>query len=65
MIPPEHYKYIDIFSKDKVNKLLVVSNKIYSIKTNGEGPLYRLIYTLSIKELKVLQEYLESSLEKG
>jgi hypothetical protein len=65
MIPPEHYKYIDIFSKEKANKLPVISNRIYSIETNREDPLYRLIYALSIIELKVLQNYLDSSLEKG
>jgi hypothetical protein len=65
MIPLEYYKYIDVFSKEKANKLLVISNKIYSIETNKEDPLYRLIYTLSAKELEVLQEYLDLSLERG
>jgi hypothetical protein len=65
MIPPEHYKYIDVFSKEKANKLPVISDKTQGIETNREDPLYRLIYALSVTELETLQNYLDSSLEKG
>jgi hypothetical protein len=65
MIPPEHYKYIDVFSKEKANELPVISDRTHGIETNGEDPLYGPIYTLSVIELEALQNYLDSSLEKG
>jgi hypothetical protein len=65
MIPPEHYKYMDVFSEEKANELPVISNRTHSIETNREDPLYRLIYALSVIELEALQNYLDSSLEKG
>jgi hypothetical protein len=65
MIPPEYYKYMDIFSEEKANELPVISDRIYSIETNREDPLYGPIYALSTIELEALRNYLDSSLEKG
>jgi hypothetical protein len=65
MIPLEHYEYMDVFSEEKANELPVMSNRTHGIETNGEDPLYGPIYALSAIELKALQNYLDSSLEKG
>jgi hypothetical protein len=65
MIPLEYYKYIDVFSEEKANELPVMSDRTHGIETNGEDPLYRLIYALSAIELEALRNYLDSSLEKG
>jgi hypothetical protein len=56
---------MDIFSEEKANELPVMSNRTHGIETNGEDPLYGPIYALSAIELKALQNYLDSSLEKG
>ena len=64
-IPPEHHEYLDVFSEEKANELPAMSNKTHSIETNRQEPPYGPIYALSAKELEVLREYLDSSLEKG
>jgi hypothetical protein len=42
-----------------------MSDRTHGIETNGEDPPYRPIYALSVIELEALQNYLDSSLEKG
>jgi hypothetical protein len=42
-----------------------MSDRTHGIETNGEDPLYGPIYALSAIELEALQNYLDSSLEKG
>ena len=49
--------YKDVFSEDKANKLLPYSQLEHAIELTNE-PLYRLIYSLLEKELKVLYKYI-------
>ena len=54
-----------MFLEKKVDKLPPSIGQTYIIDINSNNPLYRLIYTLSKKELKALREYLDFSLKKG
>jgi hypothetical protein len=62
----KYFNYANVFSKKEANSLLGDSARQYTINLiKGQTLLYRPIYSLSKKELKVLQEYINSSLEKG
>jgi hypothetical protein len=64
-LPKKYFDYANVFSKKKANSLLSNSAKQYAIDfVKGQTPLYKLIYSLSKKELKVLQEYINSSLRR-
>jgi len=54
-----------VFLEKKVDKLPPSIGQIYIIDIDSNNLFYKLIYTLSKKELKALREYLDSSLEKG
>ena len=53
----EYEDYRDIFSEDKANELPLYSWLEHAIELTNELP-YRLIYSLSEKELKILCEYI-------
>jgi hypothetical protein len=62
----KYFDYANVFSKKEANSLLGDSTKQYAINlVKGQTLLYKLIYSLFKKELKVLQEYINSSLKKG
>ena len=54
---PKYEEYQDIFSKDKVNELLVRGCPEHAIELTGD-PSHGPIYNLSEKELKVLRKYI-------
>jgi hypothetical protein len=65
-IPPEYADYADVFSEDAANTLLERGSLKHAIELeDGTTPPFGLIYSLSEKELKVLREYLQDSLDKG
>jgi len=65
-LPLKYTDYTDIFSEEEANCLPNKNARQHSINLiNRQEPLYRLIYNLSKKELKVLQEYLETSLQNS
>ena len=65
-LPQKYARYIDVFLKEEVDKLLDKKACQYTINTiKGYDPPYSLIYNLSEKELKVLYKYITFSLKKG
>jgi hypothetical protein len=63
---PEAYRdYADVFSKTEAGKLLDFTQVMHFIKIEeGKSVLFDPIYPLSAVELRVLREYLKSSLVK-
>ena len=65
-LPLKYTDYTDIFSEEEANRLSDENARQHSINLiDRQEPLYRPIYNLSEKELKVLQEYLETSLQNS
>jgi hypothetical protein len=65
-IPLKYSKYADVFSEERANTLLNEHALHYAIDLiTGYDPLYSPIYSLSEKELAILRDYINSSLEKG
>ena len=65
-LPLKYTDFADVFSEEEANHLLDENTRQHPIELiDGQEPLYSLIYNLSEKELKVLQEYLRSSLQHG
>ena len=65
-IPTEYQVFTKVFSKKKVNKLLVHRTHNHAINLKGTGdPLFGPLYNLSGNELKVLWDYLADNLAKG
>ena len=65
-LPIEYRDYANVFSESEADKLPESSRVIYLIEIEeGKEVLFSPIYTLSAKELRVLREYLESSIVKG
>ena len=56
--------YINIFNKKSTGELSPNRLGDHTIKTNNKNPLYRPLYNLSARELEVLHQYLNKSLEK-
>ena len=56
--------YINIFNKEFANKLLFNYLGDHAIKINNKNPLYKPLYSFSIKKLEVLYQYLNKTLEK-
>jgi hypothetical protein len=65
-LPKVYRDYADVFSKTEAGKLPDFTRVVYSIDIE-EGKIvpFSPIYPLSAVELRVLREYLESSLVKG
>src|SRR5579862_5413146 len=61
-LPKEYKEYCNIFSEDKANKLPPKGRPEHAIKLTGDSP-HGPIYKLSEKELKILQEYIQNSLD--
>ena len=62
----KYTNYTNIFSEKEANCLSDKNAKQHSINLiDKQEPLYRLIYNLSKKKLKVLQKYLETSLQNS
>ena len=59
----EYAEYTDMFSEANANMLLAGRPYDHAIDLEGGQPLYRPIYNLSEKELKILHEYLQDSLQ--
>ena len=65
-LPMEYRDYADVFSESEADKLPESSRVAHSIEIEeGKEVPFGPIYTLSAKELRVLREYLESSMAKG
>ena len=61
----DYKDYINIFLKQKVVKFSKLEDTKYLINfISGKNLFYELIYNLSTQELKVLQKYLNSALNK-
>ena len=56
--------YINIFNKKFAGELLFNYLRDYAIKINNKNPLYGPLYSLFIRELEVLRQYLDKILEK-
>ena len=63
-LPLEYKEFQDVFSEEEANKLVLRGWQDHAIEIVGE-PSYGLIYNLSEKELKMLQEYLAEALDRG
>ena len=63
-LPAKYEDYRDVFSEDKANELLPYSQPEHAIELTDEL-LYRLIYSLSEKKLKVLCKYIQENLRQG
>ena len=64
VLPKELIEYQDIFLIEEAGHLLSYQGNNYIIKITADLP-YGPLYNLSIKELKVLQTYLDDVLVKG
>jgi hypothetical protein len=65
-IPLKYSEYADVFSEERANTLLNEHALHYAIDLIiGHDPPYSLIYSLLEKELAILRDYINSSLEKG
>jgi hypothetical protein len=65
-IPLKYSEYADVFSEERANTLLNKHALHYTINfITGYDLLYSPIYSLSEKELAILKDYINSSLEKG
>jgi hypothetical protein len=65
-LPPKYQEYAKIFSKIEATKFLDSTYVEHSIPIKeGAEVLYNLIYSLSANKLRVLSEYIKSSLIKG
>src|SRR6202022_2772400 len=65
-LPLKYTDYADVFSEEEANRLPDENARQHSIDLiDGQEPPYGPIYNLSEKELKVLREYLETSLQNG
>jgi hypothetical protein len=65
-LPPKYEAYANVFSKVEAAKFPDATRVEHSIPIEeGAEVLYSPIYSLSANELRVLREYIESSLEKG
>ena len=64
-LPIKLNNYINIFNKEFADKLLFNHLKNYIIKINNKNPLYGPLYSLFIKKLEVLHQYLDKTLKKG
>ena len=60
-LPLEYEEFQDVFSEEEANKLPPRGGPEHTIEMTMDPP-YGPIYSLSKKELKVLQEYLDDSL---
>ena len=63
-LPPEYEEYRDVFSEEEADKLPPRGHSEHAIEMTADPP-YGPIYSLPEKELKVLREYLDDSLQKG
>ena len=61
-LPPKYEEYQNVFSEDKANELPVPGHPEHTIELTGDLP-HGPIYNLLEKELKVLHEYIQESLE--
>ena len=57
--------YINIFNKEFIGVLLFNHPKDYTIKIDDKDSLCGPLYNLFIRELEVLHQYLDKTLEKG
>ena len=64
-LPSEYAEYADMFSEANANILLAGGPYDHAIDLEGRQPPYGPIYNLSEKELKILCEYLQDSLQHG
>jgi hypothetical protein len=65
-IPLKYSEYANIFSEERANTLLNEHALHYAINfIIGHDLLYSPIYSLLKKELAILKDYINSSLEKG
>jgi hypothetical protein len=65
-LPAEYEAYADVFSEAEAVKFPNVTRVEHSISVEeGAEVPYSSIYSLSANELRVLREYIESSLKKG
>ena len=64
ILPLEYYNFANVFNEKKVAKLLILSKVEYTIETIRDLP-FSLLYSLLEVQLKVLKEYIKSSLKKG
>jgi hypothetical protein len=65
-IPLKYSEYANVFLEERANTLLNKYALHYAIDLIiGYNPLYSPIYSLSEKELVILRDYINSSLEKG
>ena len=63
-LPVELNNYINIFNKEFTGKLLFNHLEDYIIKIDGKDLLYKPLYNLFTRKLKVLHQYLDEILEK-
>jgi hypothetical protein len=65
-LPSKYEEYAKVFSKEEAAKFLDSTRVEHSIPVKeGVEVLYNPIYSLSANELRVLREYIKSSLAKG
>jgi hypothetical protein len=65
-VPPYFWEYKDVFTHDTFNSLPAHSTFDHQINLNESFiPQRGKIYALSLREQKVLDEFLEESLESG
>ena len=65
-LPQKYTNYTNVFLEEEAKCLPNKNARQYTIDLiEGQEPLYRPIYSLLEKELQVLQEYIDSSLQKG
>jgi hypothetical protein len=66
IIPPEYYNDINLFQKEGANKFPPHQYIDHTIDLVPRGkPLFGPLYSISVKELQVLKNYLEEHLSKG
>jgi hypothetical protein len=65
-LPKEYIEYTDVFSEEGVTKLSESTSVEYAIIIEeGKNIPYGPIYVLNANKLRVLREYIKSSLIKG
>ncbi|RYO07084.1 hypothetical protein AA0111_g12895, partial [Alternaria arborescens] len=65
-IPHELLEYADVFDNRNAEILLQYKSLDYAIPiVEGKEPPYGPLYTLSLRELQLLREYIEEALRRG
>ena len=65
-VPVEYYDFLDVWSQKEADRLPPHRHYNHKIELEkGKTPPFSPLYSMSHKELHVLQKYLEANLKKG